>query len=129
MPSEKCFIPQKLCFATLLTGTDSFIRMVVTCPGVPSEGSAEDGLLSGFKTRNKCGHPKCRSEEMDLLHRTCFAAAGKCEENQHPSMKLTGFLSALPGQILLLSPSMKALSEFSRWLCSFLDKWLLTFKS
>lgn len=24
---------------------------------------------------------------------------------------------------------MKALSEFWRWLCSFLDKWLLTFKS
>lgn len=66
---------------------------------------------------------------MDLLDRTRFAAPGKYEENQHPNMKLTGFVTALSGQILLLSMSMKALSELSRWLCSFLDKWLLTFKS
>ena len=96
---------------------------------MPSEGSAEDGLLSGVKIRNKCGHPKCRSEEMDLLDQTCFPAAGKYEENQHPNVKLTGFVTALSGRILLLSKSMKALSEFSCWLCSFLDKWLLTFKS
>lgn len=82
----------------------------------------------GFERQSKCGHPTCRSEEMDLLDPTRFAAPGKYEENQHPNMKLTGFVIALSGQILLLSKSMKALSELSRCLCSFCDKWLLTFK-
>lgn len=54
---------------------------------------------------------------MDLFGQTCFAAAEKCEvkgkENQHPDMKVMGFVTALSGQVLLLSRSKEALSEFS----------------
>lgn len=66
---------------------------------------------------------------MGLLDGSRFAAAGRCEENQCPNVKLTGFVTAPSGQILLLSKSMEALSESAGWFCSFGDKWLLTFQS
>lgn len=72
--------------------------------------------------RVNAGTQRGRSVGVDPPDGACFAAAGKCEENQHPDVKPAGFVSTLSGQILVLSWSMEALSGFLGWLCSFLDK-------
>lgn len=69
---------------------------------------------------------------MDLLGQTCFAAAEKCEvkgqENQHPDMKVVGFVTACQAKSCC-SPSQRRHCLSSHWLCSSLDKRLLTFES
>lgn len=100
MPSEKWFIHTKLCFAMLLTDGDSSVGMVVTSPGMPSEGGV---VYQDLKYRINAGTRKGRSVGVDPPNGACSAAAGKCEENQHPDRKSTGFVTTLSGQILVLS--------------------------
>lgn len=95
------------------------VGMVVTSTGMPSEGS---GVSQDLTCGINAGSQRGRSVGMDPPDGACLAAAGKCEENQHPDVKPTGFVTTLSGQILVLSQSMEALSGISGWLCSFLDK-------
>lgn len=74
--------------------------MLVTSPGMPSEGS---GVYQDLRYRINAGTQKGRSVGMDPPSGACSAAAGKCEENQHPAGKPTGFVTTLSGQIPVLS--------------------------